>query len=149
MMMQSPDSLQVKIEQRLRLMRMIWGALLMTIVAYFALSIFVSQPQDVEPNSAMSLAFIAIALSTLAISIPIKKKILAQAVEHQRPELVQQAYIIAWAITEVGALVGLVDLFATGNPYYFIPMIIAALGQILHFPNRQHVVDSFFKTPTL
>lgn len=131
------------------MMRMIWGALLMSIVAYFALTVFVGQQQDVQPNSAISMAFLAIALSTLAISIPVKKKILAQAVEQQRPELAQQAYIIAWAITEVGGLLGLLDFFTTGNRYYFAPMIIAALGVILHFPNRQHVIDACFKNPTL
>ena len=51
----------------------------MSIVGYYVLTILIGQPQGVEPNSAISLAFIAIALSTLAISIPIKKKILGQA----------------------------------------------------------------------
>ena len=147
--METPDSLQAKIEQRLRTMRMLWGALLMTIVAYYALTIFVGRQQDAEQNSTMSLAFVVIALASIPLSILIKKRILTQAVEQQRPELAQQSYIIAWAITEVGALLGLLDFFATGNPYYFVPMIIAALGQILHFPNRQHVIDACFKTPTL
>ena len=131
------------------MMRMIWGALLMTIVAYYALTIFAGAPQDAEQNSAMSLAFIVIALAAIPLSILIKKKILAQAVEQQRTEVVQQAYIIAWAITEVGALLGLVDFFATGHPHYFVPMIIGALGVILHFPNRQHIIDASFKNPTL
>jgi len=40
---------------------------------------------------------------------------LTQSVEQQQPQLVQQGYVIAWAVTEVAALLGLLDFFITGS----------------------------------
>ena len=148
-MQTSPNDLQVRIEQRLRTMRTLWGALLMSIVVYYLFTRFTEQPTEVNPNSSLSLILVAIALLTIPISFVIKKKLLTQAVAQQRVEIVQQGYIISWAITEVAALLGILDFFLTGNPYYFVLMIIAACGTLLNFPRRQHVIDALFKTRTL
>jgi hypothetical protein len=85
----------------------------------------------------------------IPVAMVIKRKLLAQSVEQQRVPLVQQGYIIAWALTEVAAILGLLDFFATGNPYYFVLFIVAFCGQLLHFPRRQHVLDASFKNATL
>jgi len=50
----------------------------------------------------------------IPVSVPIKKRYLTQSVEQQQP-LVQQGYVIAWAVTEVAALLGLLDFFITGS----------------------------------
>jgi hypothetical protein len=52
---------------------------------------------------------------------------------------------MAWAITEVAALLGLLDFFLTTDRYYYVLLIIAALGLLLHFPRREHVVNAAFK----
>ena len=78
------------------------------------------------------------------VSVAIKKRFLNQSVEQQRPPLVQQGYVIAWAVTEVAALLGLLDFYLTGNRDYFLRFIIAACGQLLHFPRRQHVIDACY-----
>ena len=84
----------------------------------------------------------------IPVSVAIKKRFLTQSVEQQQPQLVQQGYVIALAVTEVAALLGLLDFYLTGNRYYFLLLIIAACGQLLHFPRRQHVIDACFKNPT-
>lgn len=146
--MPSPEVLQHQIEQRLRTMRILWLGLFLSIGGYYVFTRFTSPPREVETNSTLSLVFIAVAVLTILISFVIKNKFLTQSVELQRTELVQQGYIIALAIIEVGALLGIVDHYSNGNPYYFVPMIIAACGQLLHFPRRQHVIDASFKTST-
>lgn len=116
---------------------------------FYVFSLVKEPSRDVEPNSTLTLIFIAVALLAIPLSFVVKSILLKQSVEQQRPELVQQAYIIALAINEVGALLGLLDYFSNGDPYYVVPMIIAACGELLHFPRRQHVIDASFKTSTL
>ena len=140
--MSSPEDLQHQFEQRLRTMRVLWLGLFMSLVMFYVFSLVKEPSRDVEPNSILTLIFIAVALMAIPLSFVVKSIILKQSVEKQRPALVQQAYIIALAITEVGALLGLVDYFSNSDPYYFVPMIIAACGELLHFPQRQHLIDA-------
>lgn len=142
----SPEHLQHQIEQRLRTIRILWGGMFMSLVLFYIVSRVNEQPRDMEPNSTLTLIFIAVALVAIPVSFIVKSKVLRQSVEQQRPELVHQAYIIALAINEVGALLGLLDHFLNSDPYYFVPMIIAACGELLHFPQRQHMIDASFKT---
>ena len=121
--------------------------MLSTIGFYYAFTLFAKRSEDAEPNNTLFLVFVAIALSTTLISFLIKSKLISRAVDQQVVQLVQQAYIAAWAITEVGALLGLVDFFATGNRYYYVLFIISALGLLLHFPQRDHVIHASFKRP--
>ena len=49
----------------------------------------------------------------------------------------------------VTALLGLVDFFLTGHAHYYLLLIVAAGGQLLHFPRREHIVNASFKSPIL
>ena len=138
---------QENVELRIRTMRTLWFALFMSIGLYFALTIYVGRSEDAEPNDMLSLILIVVGLSTTLISFLIKSKLLTRAIDQQQVQLVQQAYIVTWAITEVAALLGLLDFFATGHPHYYILFIISACGMLLHFPRREHVVNASLKTP--
>jgi len=83
------------------------------------------------------------------VAFVIKTKLLSKALEQQSTGMVQQAYVVTWAITEVAALLGLMDFFLTNDRYYFVLLIIAALGVLLHFPRREHVVNAAFKTSVM
>ena len=114
------------IELRIRTMRMIWISMLLSIGAYYVFTLLRGRPADLPPNQTISLALIGGAALAALVSFPIKSKLLAQAIEQQQVGMVQQAYVVAWAITEVGALFGMLDYFITGNPYYYGALIIAA-----------------------
>lgn len=144
----SPQELQLRIEPRIRTIRTLWIAMLLSIVIYYVFTLVLGQSKNSSPNSTLSLMLVGAGLLTTLISVPIKKKFLARSVEQQRVELVQQGHIIAWALTEVAALLGVVDFFLTGNRYYYVLFLIAAIGQLLHFPRRQHVLAACFKSPT-
>jgi hypothetical protein len=133
------------IELRMRTLRTLWIALVMSVVMYYAFTRFQGPRENVTPNNSLSLAFIAIGVSTILISFFVKSKLLTRAIDQQQVPMVQQAYIVAWAIAEVPALLGFVDFLTTGNPYYYVPMIIAVVGQLLHFPRREHVEQAAFK----
>lgn len=144
----SPNDLQSQIEQRIRTLRFLWVALVLSIAGYYVLT-RIAQPNAATPNDTLSLTMVVIGLVTIPVSVVIKKRFLNQAVELQQPQLVQQGYIIALAVNEVAALLGVFDFFITGNRYYFVMFMIAVCGQLLHFPKRQHVIDAYFRGPTL
>ena len=126
-------------------MRVIWMALLISVVIYYAITHFVERPEDVEPNPTLSLTLICVAVLAVLISFLIKSRLLSKAVDQQHIGMVQQAYVVTWAITEVAALLGLLDFFKTSDRYYHALFIIAALGLLLHFPRRESVVNAAFK----
>ncbi len=121
--------------------------MLLSIASYFVFSLVVGRPKTAEFNATVSLVLLAGALSAVLISFPVKSKLLNRAIELQRVQLVQQAYIVAWAISEVAALLGLLDFFTTGDRYYYVLLLIAAVGQLLHAPRREHVISASGKTP--
>ena len=139
--------MQENIEPRIRTMRTIWIAMLMSTGFYYAFTFFVKRPETVDLNSTLFLVLAAIALSTAFISFPIKNKLISQATEQQHVPLVQQAYILAWALSEIPALLGLLDFYVTGNRYFYVLFLIAVLAQLLHFPRREHVINASFKKP--
>ena len=140
------NSVQETVELRLRTMRTLWFALFASVGIYFLFTIYVGRSENVEPNPTLSLILIVIGVSTTLISFVIKSKLINLAIEQQRVQLVQQAYLVAWAITEVAALLGMLDFFATGHQHYYILFIIAAVGMLLQTPRREHVVNAWPKT---
>ena len=148
-MQASQNDMQSQIEQRMRTMRTLWVALIMSIGMYYVFTVFVGQAANARPNSTVSLTLLAVGVLMIPVALVIKKKLLTQAVEQHRPQQVQQAHIVAWAVTEVAALLGMLDFFLTGNRYYFVLFIVSVCGQLLQYPRRQHVVDAFFTNPTL
>jgi hypothetical protein len=132
-------------ELRIRSMRIIWFALFMSIGVYFVLTLFVKRSEDVEPNNMLSMILIVIAASTTLVSFLIKGKLLSKAIDQAQVQQVQQAYVVAWAVAEAGALLGVLDYFMTTNRYYYVLFLIALCGQLLHFPRSEHVINASFK----
>ena len=121
--------------------------MMLSIVGYFVLTLFAGRSEELEPNPMLSLILLAVAASAALVSFPLKSKLLNRAIEQQQVPMVQQAYIVAWAITEVGGLLGVLDFFTTGDRYYYLLFMIAALGQLLHFPRREHMLNAWGKSP--
>jgi len=136
---------QLTIEARLRTMRTLWIAMLLSVAAYYGFTLLQTRSTALEPNNKFFLILVVISVSTTLVSFLIKSQLLRRAIEQQQVGQVQQAYIIAWAVSEVAALLGLVDYFVTGDRYYYAMFIIAAFGQLLNFPRREHVENASFK----
>jgi hypothetical protein len=131
---------------RIRSMRTLWLALIMSIVIYFGMSVFVMKPAT-SPNNTLSLILVVVGMFTTLSSVLVKQKIVSRAIEQQSDVMVQQAYVVAWAMCEVSALLGLVDYFVTGNRFYYVGFMIALIGDLINFPRRQDVEDALFNTP--
>ena len=125
---------------------MLWLGLFATIGLYFIMTFFVGRSENVEPNPTLSLILIVVGLSTTLISLLIKSKLIGRAIAQQQIQLVQQAYIVTWTVTEVAALLGFLDFMATGHRHYYILFIISAIGFLLNAPRRDHLINAWPKT---
>lgn len=126
-------------------MRTLWFGLFSSVGFYYAFTLIAERREGLEPNPSLSLGLIGVAVLMVLASFVIKSKLLSKAVEQQNPGMVQQGYIMTWAITEVAALLGLMDFYLTSDRYYYVLLIIAALGLLLHFPRREHVINAAFR----
>jgi len=140
---------QTDIELRIRTMRTLWFALLLSVGIYYGFTLVAERREGLESNPSLSLSLMCAAMLMVLVAFVIKSKLLSKALEQQNTGMVQQAYVVTWAINEVAALLGLMDFFLTNDRYYFILIIIAALGLLLHFPRREHVVNAAFKSSVL
>ena len=130
-------------------MRTLWIGMLLSVGGYYAFALLKGRSENAVPNATLSLIFICVALSTTLISVFIKKTLVARAIEQQQVGLVQQAYIVAWAMCEVGALLGMLDFFVSGHRHFYILFIIAAFGLLLQYPRREHVINASPKSPII
>lgn len=136
---------QNDIELRIRTLRTLWIAGLLSIGGFFLLTIFAKPSEDIAPNPTLSLILLGVGLSTTLSSILVRNKLLSRAVDQQQVPMVQQAYVVGWAVNEVAALLGLLDYFMTSNRFYYAPLIVSVCGQLLHFPRREAVLNAAFK----
>src|ERR1041385_5352631 len=121
---------QPNIEGRLRTMRILWIALLSSIGLYYVFIHFVGRPEDAKPDDKLFLMLVGLGLLTTLISFPFKQRLLNRAAEQQQVQMVQPAYVVAWALCEAAAVLGMFDFFVTGDRYYYVLFIIAGCGQL-------------------
>lgn len=139
---------QENVELKMRTLRVLWLGLFLSVVMYYGLTLFVGRNENLTPNNTLSIALMVAAFSTTLLSFVVKNKLMTRAVESQQLGVVQQSYVVTWAINEVAALFGLLDFFVTGNRYYYALFVLAAAGLLLHFPRREHVENAAFKRTT-
>jgi hypothetical protein len=118
----------------------------LSLAVYFVFTFFKRPSEDVDPNPMLLLILLGVAVATTLLSFLMKSKLLNRAIQQQQVSLVQQGYIVAWALCEVGGLLGVLGFFVTGDRYYYVLLFIGLLGQLLHVPRREHVVNALGKT---
>lgn len=137
------DPNQPTIEMRYRTLLILWFSFSMSILGFLGVVQFT--PVTVATNVKLSLILNSLGIVPVGLSFLLKERILAQAVNEQRIERVQIAHVLAWALCEMAALLGLVDHFMNGSPYYYLGFVFAALAMLLHFPRKQHLLDASHK----
>ncbi len=143
--------MDVDLNKRYQTLLVLWFALLMSIVLYFVVAL-IAVP-DAEPGSEPTgrstslLTFGLAALGTLLVvlSFAVKRKLLERSIDTQDVTLVQKALVIACAMCEVTALIGLLERFIIRNSDYYLLFILAAIGTALHFPRREQLQAATFK----
>ena len=142
---------QPNIESRYRTLFTLWFAICMSVMLLFVLSKFTAVkitpkppacPDCLSPDLRLSLILNGLAIVPLGISFVVKQLILGQAIAKQKIDMVQTAYVAAFALCESSALLGLLDHFINGLPFYYVGFIFAVMGMLLHFPRKQHLLDA-------
>jgi len=133
------DSSQTNVEALHRTLLIMWVAMLMSVVGFLVVTLLI--PSKVEGSSPVpAMAAIGMGLLNVVLSFVLKQSFLAKAVEKQELKLVQQAYLLAFALCESAALFGLIIHFAIGSIYYLVAIGIGIIGLVLHFPQKQHLL---------
>jgi hypothetical protein len=138
------------LDKRYQTLIILWFALLMSIAVYFLFSMFVTPEVHGAGNPSRSLLIVVLtALGTflVVVSFAVKNKFLERSVEKQDIRLVQKGLVIACAMCEVSALLGLLEYFVIGNREYYLLFVVAALGTAFHFPRRSQLESASYKNP--
>ena len=137
---------EAKLEEKLRTMRILWGAFLMAIVMFAVLTLVTPGGRAEADNaSVVFLVLLAVALSLTASSFMVKKIMLARSERERSPEAVQSALVVALVLCESAVILGLISHFITGQPLTFVLFVIGAVGELAHFPRRDHLRATTYK----
>jgi len=120
-------------------LRIIWLAILAGLVAVFVVTRLV----EGRAGGGLDVVFwilLAVGAVGQAASFVLKEKMLKQSAAEQKPELARSAYILAYALCESVALLGLVAHFITGHRYYYWLFIIGGFGVVVHKPQRDDLL---------
>jgi hypothetical protein len=121
-------------EARRRGLLLIWGAQVLSLALLFFLTYVVRPEASRDGNHTLAWALGAIGFMTFLVSFLVKRKLLARAAAERRLDLGTTAYVLAFALCEMTALLGFVAYLITGLSYALHSFIIAAGGMLLHFP---------------
>ena len=138
--MKPTETDQADLATRYRTLVVLWFAICLPVLIFLAI-IYLS-PVVIAENRQLTLVLNSLGIMPVALSFLLKQKLLAKSIETQRLDLVQSAYVVSLALCQSSALLGLVDHFSTGSNYYYFSFAIAGLGLLLHFPQKQNLVNA-------
>ena len=144
--------MEVDLNKRYQTMLTLWFALLMSVVMYFVFLQFAAPAfanAENPPNSLLIVVITALGAVFVLVSFFVKRKLLERSVEKQDILLVQKAMVVACALCEVSALLGLLERFVFGNREYYLLFILAAAGDLFHFPRRSQLEAASYKSTNL
>ena len=125
-------------EARYRGLLFIWVGQLTALAFLFAFTRFVAVERRGD-EALRGQIFLALGGAAFALSFVLKRILRRRAVVVQRPDYVTTAYVLAFALSELPAILGLMNYFLSGDPLTLL-FLLAAAGLLLHFPRRQHLV---------
>lgn len=124
-----------------RVLRIIWLAILASLICIFVVTRVVKS----EPGAPKELFWIllAVGVGNFGASFFLKHKLLKQAVEKRKPEMVKSAYLVGLALCEAIGLFGLLTHLITGVEHYYFFFVLAGFGIILHKPQRDDILAAY------
>lgn len=139
------DRKEINVDARHRTMLIIWLAILMSVGMIFFITPILQPPPAEQSDRTLLWVFAGLSVILFLLSFVLKRRLLAQSVKAQRPELVQNAMILAVALCEPISLLGLVAYLTTGTRYYYVFFIISVIGILLHMPRRDQLLAASYK----
>ena len=132
------------IDARYRTMLILWSGQMGSVALFFFVTQFAEVADDLTPKNVLSFAF-AVGTFVAIISFVVKSKLLQRAEEKQDVALVQQALVVSCALSEVPALLGVVERFILPGREYLLLLAISLIAMALHFPRRLHLLAASYK----
>ncbi|MDQ3819647.1 MAG: hypothetical protein M3362_18495 [Acidobacteriota bacterium] len=129
---------QNEVDAAYRSLRIIWLAMLVSVVTLFVVTMLLQHPGRKAP--VVFWILLAIGLATLGTSFIMKQRLLKQAAEKQSLGMVRVAYVVAYAFCDATGLFGLTAYFATGMEYYYFFFVLSGFGTLLHKPQRDDLL---------
>lgn len=123
-------------EARRRGLLLIWGAQLFSLAFMFFLTYAIRPEASRDGNHTLAWALGATGFLTFLASFIVKRKLLSRAAAERRLDLGTTAFVVAFAMCEMTAILGFVAYIITGLSYALHSFIIAAGGMLMHFPTR-------------
>ena len=133
--MQPGNSQQVD-ESGRRQIVIIWAAMLLSVGMYFVV-MQVMRPQASVSGPMIVNVLTLCSLPPLVASFALKSRLLAKASETKRPEIWRSAHILAFALCESAALMGVLAWFLSGAKQSYLLLLLGAGGMLLHYPRRE------------
>src|SRR6266566_4717584 len=115
--------MQSNLDKRYQTMVVLWFSLLASVGMYLLVALFVAPQHANEPQNSSSHLMIVVLTASgtflVIVSVVVKQRILERSVDKQDVNLVQKALVVACAMCEVSALLGLLERFTIGNREYY------------------------------
>ena len=135
---------------RYQTLLILWFSLLMSIGIFFLITLFTAPPiannASNSSNSTPVIVLTAVGAFLVILSFLVKRKLLERSVEKQDVNLVQQALVVACAMCEASALLGLLERFSFRSSASYLLFLLAAAGTALHFPKRGQLEAASYKS---
>ena len=120
--------------------------LLFLVVVYFAKpELFTFDPSRslLTDEPLITIVFGAIALVFLILSFVLSQQHLRRAIRDKDAGCVQTGLLLGCALSEVPSLLGLILAFVFDHPYFYLWIILGAVGILLHFPRKSNLDAAF------
>ncbi|HEX3281882.1 MAG TPA: hypothetical protein VHR36_11685 [Pyrinomonadaceae bacterium] len=140
--------METNLDKRYQTLMVLWFGFLMSVAMYFLVSLIapaINGQSGNPPNSILVITLMVVGFIVVILSFAIKNRMLSRSVEKQDVGLVQKSLVIACAMCEVSAVLGLMERFLIGYRYYYFLFLFAAVGIGLHFPRRTQLQNAGFR----
>lgn len=133
----SPQEIENKVAGRYIVFLTLWFAMLISVTIFFGIAWIIGSQGS--PNLMMSYALLAVGFAIVVGSFVLKQRLARKAIDNADVAALQSSQIIALALCESAALLGMFDRFVTASQTSWFLFAIAALGIMLHFPKKDHL----------
>lgn len=143
-MQEKHDAKTDAVRGRYRTLLIIWVVILWSTVALTGIPLLARRSSDPAPNRTLFWAILALCLLTALGSFVLKAIFLRRAEREKSAAIVQQAYILSFALCESSCLFGLMAYFTgAARDYYwlFIPGLVCML---LNMPRRERLERTLY-----
>ncbi len=127
----------------------LWFALTVSVALYFVMVVVAAPAIRTEvPTQSESWLIVSLTMFgalLIATSFLVRRNFQKRAIEQQNVLLVQKGMIIACALCEISAMLGLIERFVFANRQYIWLFLLAGGGMLLHFPRPSQLEAASYK----